>query len=126
MLRPILQNPTAAGIGSWLGIATFCSTALSWVAKLNTEWFGVLTWPQSILIGIVSTLAGALVLAIATLIGGIGYRYFRPIPKEHDEAPQAYVEASGSAAPYDDSEIRSEERRVGKECVSTCRSRWSP
>src|SRR3546814_5713688 len=34
---------------------------------------------------------------------------------------------------YDDSEgrdvgehVRSEERRVGKECVSTCRSRWSP
>src|SRR3546814_13733974 len=23
-------------------------------------------------------------------------------------------------------ESRSEERRVGKECVSTCRSRWSP
>src|SRR3546814_16861248 len=26
--------------------------------------------------------------------------------------------------PVDD--VRSEERRVGKECVSTCRSRWSP
>src|SRR3546814_5240178 len=25
-----------------------------------------------------------------------------------------------------DPAIRSEERRVGKECVSTCRSRWSP
>src|SRR3546814_6531921 len=25
-----------------------------------------------------------------------------------------------------DHEERSEERRVGKECVSTCRSRWSP
>src|SRR3546814_5375791 len=25
-----------------------------------------------------------------------------------------------------DQSIRSEERRVGKECVSTCRSRWSP
>src|SRR3546814_11233930 len=24
------------------------------------------------------------------------------------------------------SDARSEERRVGKECVSTCRSRWSP
>src|SRR3546814_977789 len=24
------------------------------------------------------------------------------------------------------SAVRSEERRVGKECVSTCRSRWSP
>src|SRR3546814_7015769 len=23
-------------------------------------------------------------------------------------------------------ELRSEERRVGKECVSTCRSRWTP
>src|SRR3546814_12179325 len=29
--------------------------------------------------------------------------------------------------PYDtESYVRSEERRVGKECVSTCRSRWSP
>src|SRR3546814_4548745 len=27
---------------------------------------------------------------------------------------------------YDYILIRSEERRVGKECVSTCRSRWSP
>src|SRR3546814_17496392 len=26
---------------------------------------------------------------------------------------------------HPDAEIRSEERRVGKECVSTCRSRWS-
>src|SRR3546814_9460261 len=25
-----------------------------------------------------------------------------------------------------DDDVRSEERRVGKECVSTCRSRWSP
>src|SRR3546814_12616076 len=29
----------------------------------------------------------------------------------------------GVRFPYD---LRSEERRVGKECVSTCRSRWSP
>src|SRR3546814_12461563 len=26
----------------------------------------------------------------------------------------------------DDGNSRSDERRVGKECVSTCRSRWSP
>src|SRR3546814_2393193 len=32
---------------------------------------------------------------------------------------QAGGEIAGDAA-------RSEERRVGKECVSTCRSRWSP
>src|SRR3546814_20463247 len=36
--------------------------------------------------------------------------------------------AVGVAAAYGLSDlfIRSEERRVGKECVSTCRSRWSP
>src|SRR3546814_11146952 len=28
--------------------------------------------------------------------------------------------------PATDTILRSEERRVGKECVSTCRSRWSP
>src|SRR3546814_12134265 len=27
---------------------------------------------------------------------------------------------------YVDTHVRSEERRVGKECVSTCRSRWWP
>src|SRR3546814_19740935 len=27
---------------------------------------------------------------------------------------------------FDEATMRSEERRVGKECVSTCRSRWSP
>src|SRR3546814_13127269 len=33
---------------------------------------------------------------------------------------------SQSAANLTTKPIRSEERRVGKECVSTCRSRWSP
>src|SRR3546814_5867379 len=31
-----------------------------------------------------------------------------------------------SSTPAANSTVRSEERRVGKECVSTCRSRWSP
>src|SRR3546814_15625647 len=29
-------------------------------------------------------------------------------------------------AQFVDDDVRSEERRVGNECVSTCRSRWSP
>src|SRR3546814_19984040 len=37
------------------------------------------------------------------------------------------VNAVFSALPFDAMALmRSEERRVGKECVSTCRSRWSP
>src|SRR3546814_20079402 len=37
----------------------------------------------------------------------------------HDQLGRLVVEAAQRP-------IRSEERRVGKECVSTCRSRWSP
>src|SRR3546814_17664904 len=39
----------------------------------------------------------------------------------NDEREAAIVHEIGSRPPQ-----RSEERREGKECVSTCRSRWSP
>src|SRR3546814_20450608 len=35
-------------------------------------------------------------------------------------------DASGVSSAWRLASDRSEERRVGKECVSTCRSRWSP
>src|SRR3546814_17181953 len=49
----------------------------------------------------------------------------------HDEAPAPSLapgvgEWGTSNVPPTVSSRRSEERRVGKECVSTCRSRWSP
>src|SRR3546814_21094712 len=34
--------------------------------------------------------------------------------------------SSGTASNEVERKVRSEERRVGKECVSTCRYRWSP
>src|SRR3546814_17759326 len=37
-----------------------------------------------------------------------------------------YPVVSGNVSLYNETNGRSEERRVGKECVSTCRSRWSP
>src|SRR3546814_1615888 len=39
-----------------------------------------------------------------------------------DEADKTLLEEEG----FQTKDSRSEERRVGKECVSTCRSRWSP
>src|SRR3546814_6589472 len=39
---------------------------------------------------------------------------------------RARVAPSGRGGRRDRIRARSEERRVGKECVSTCRSRWSP
>src|SRR3546814_5706611 len=42
------------------------------------------------------------------------------------EPPAPPVAEPEIEEPTGDEESRSEERRVGKECVSTCRSRWSP
>src|SRR3546814_17140679 len=50
----------------------------------------------------------------------------------HIEMPVAPEEDAGGGGEAGDrirqprAGVRSEERRVGKECVSTCRSRWSP
>src|SRR3546814_14494637 len=53
--------------------------------------------------------------------GGIGYSRHKPF--EHIYRPhQRYRITEGA----EEIQMRSEERRVGKECVSTCRSRWSP
>src|SRR3546814_15624414 len=41
-------------------------------------------------------------------------------PRTHHVSSNIIIEIEGSC------DARSEERRVGKECVSTCRSRWSP
>src|SRR3546814_12067173 len=43
--------------------------------------------------------------------------------QEHDVSSQALAQAFEALHFL---RPRSEERRVGKECVSTCRSRWSP
>src|SRR3546814_20711447 len=49
--------------------------------------------------------------------------------KREQQIPLFHV-GDGTGIPplalLDDHKPRSEERRVGKECVSTCRSRWSP
>src|SRR3546814_12456572 len=45
---------------------------------------------------------------------------------EHEATHEADPEAARAEMEKDREEYRSEERRVGKECVSTCRSRGSP
>jgi MSHA biogenesis protein MshI len=62
---------------------------------------------------------------------------YLPIPASEGRVPSLYVVAAQAAAvrqlaqPFQEAElplevIRSEERRVGKECRRLCRSRWSP
>src|SRR3546814_20845000 len=64
--------------------------------------------------------AGELAIFTGALAGaGLGFLWFNTYPAQvfmGDVGALAMGAALG----------RSEERRVGKECVSTCRSRWSP
>src|SRR3546814_18377965 len=60
----------------------------------------------------VFTIAGMAVAALSTRL---------LLPRLIDPAPRDFADSRMLARMW-----RSEERRVGKECVSTCRSRWSP
>src|SRR3546814_12327820 len=54
--------------------------------------------------------------ADAGVVGGRGQRAVAVVAAQQ----RLHVARAGA------DRLRSEERRVGKECVSTCRSRWSP
>src|SRR3546814_5301303 len=72
----------------------------------------------------------ALPISLADLHALAGADKYRTIPNlMHDETRLNAMSADGRARlPHvrNVMDERSEERRVGKECVSTCRSRWSP
>src|SRR3546814_14264413 len=57
-----------------------------------------------------------------TIAAGYGGAFYRADGAQGRPDTQAYLLLFST----DRMGTRSEERRVGKECVSTCRSRWSP
>src|SRR3546814_19883351 len=72
------------------------------------------------------TLIGVLTVTFA-ILGFSGVEIYRQVPP----VPERVVSASGDVLMtrsdiLDGQTARSEERRVGKECVRTCRSRGSP
>src|SRR3546814_16701363 len=90
----------------------------------------------------VQTCALPISFVVATVDGGFGVpvdvaakagfdEYGRPKGRAAKRAEKAAQDDDGSGGPVPadeaaEAQARSEERRVGKECVSTCRSRWSP
>ena len=46
--------------------------------------------------------------------------------KEKELILCSLLDAALHAEPHVENQARSEERRVGKECLRLCRSRWSP
>src|SRR3546814_15276221 len=65
---------------------------------------------------------------LAGMPGGLGRARETSVRGVYKVIVRAWHEPVTRAALYSarDLVMRSEERRVGKECVSTCRSRWSP
>ena len=55
-----------------------------------------------------------------------GSHHFEVLVRHAREDPWAMMDALKTAMPRTVLRSRSEERRVGKECVQPCRSRWSP
>src|SRR3546814_19088646 len=107
-----------------------CSSDLDWtLANPISEELKVMR--PSLLPGLLSaTQRNADRGASATRLFEVGRRYFSDgeratvgIVLAGDKTPRSWH--SGKAAGFDAFD-RSEERRVGKECVRTCRSRWSP
>src|SRR3546814_14832408 len=71
--------------------------------------------------GLHDELAGTAYAVIDGADGRTHHVRFDDLDMTGDAQPGAIVELRS----WDDAR-RSEERRVGKECVSTCRSRWPP
>src|SRR3546814_7324746 len=67
-----------------------------------------------------SSEGGPFVFAVTTSTDDLPARFY-PVP-----ATKVFDDKDRQVEPGSESVGRSEERRVGKACVSTCRSRWSP
>src|SRR3546814_13905199 len=71
-----------------------------------------------------SFVADILMPPIGLLLGGVDFSNIFVTLSGGEYASLEEAKAAGAATW--NVGLRSEERRVGKECVSTCRSRWSP
>src|SRR3546814_15395973 len=115
----LLVKPFAAGLSTNLVITTdrrsyhLALTSTGRTAMAALSW----TYPQDALIALKRAREQAQAVAPVSTGLALDQLHFTYVVTG-DEAPWRPLRA------FDDG--RSEERRVGKECVSTCRSRWSP
>src|SRR3546814_10964810 len=80
-------------------------------------------WPAAVLIGLPAALVilqPDLGTALMIVFGGVPVMFLAGLPL------WLFLGGGGLIAAALPIVFRSEERRVGKECVSTCRTRWAP
>src|SRR3546814_10005575 len=89
-------------------------------------------WSSDVCSSDLSNYATALAGYIVERVSGEGFdsyierHIFAPLGMAHSTFRQPLPKALAPFMASGYATSRSEERRVGKECVSTCRSRWSP
>src|SRR3546814_16694669 len=66
------------------------------------------------------------VSALQTVTAGVNTRSFALFGQLDNHLTDEVTLSIGGRYTDEKRKLRSEERRVGKACVSTCRSRWSP
>lgn len=109
----LFHSKTIQALSAWIGVATGAFTLLS---RFTPEWFGTLSWPQAILLGIGFALAAGLILSITLVVGAYGFRLFRPLPHLSREAQSEVGGAAIVAAPaYDDTAVRAEIQTLREE-----------
>lgn len=74
----------------WFAVYSGVTGAFAWLSK-NVSWFGQLTWPQAVLLGLVSALGAMLVSAAAFALGAHAYRLVRPVQVSESSVAQAHV-----------------------------------
>src|SRR3546814_15795737 len=101
----------------WAKLIILAITAV--VLLMSIEWFAADARGGELYALLLLSAAGAIVLASATDLMGVLLGMLL-------SSATGYVLTAYHRADARSGEARSEERRVGKECVSTGRSRWSP
>src|SRR3546814_11011933 len=88
----------------------------------------VLTAPGERMLQPVGVVAGRVVLARmgAAALGAVARRFHGHLGLEHQVVQFQRLDQVGVPDQRAVGHLRSEERRVGTECVSTCRYRWCP
>ena len=104
----LFHSKTAQAIGTWISVLT---AVYAVIGMLIPEWFGHLTWPQLILMGLAAALATTLILGLAALMFGAGgalFRVFKPLaalPSVSPDLPARPFENAVAVAAYDDSRL---------------------
>src|SRR3546814_10590622 len=113
---------------SWYCVVFFFKQKTAYEMRIS-DWSSTCALPISVNVQLQASVGGQ--CADDNCVGGNGAAVDVDLMKSAistagDYATGVLAQSIGGGGGSGGAAYRSEERRVGKECVSTCRSRWSP